>query len=65
MIEINTPHAIVMFLVFSYALYYTWNRALAVGFDEGYGAACADVAQGNITVSLIPPEDIEDDDYYP
>lgn len=64
MIELNYPHAVVMLLVFGYALYHSWMKGAEVGYQEGYGAACADVAQGNITVSLIPPEELDDDDHY-
>jgi hypothetical protein len=48
-----------MFIVVGYGLYYTWNKSYNVGYTDGYGEACYDVAKGNITVSLTPPSEMD------
>ena len=55
MIELSYEGVFVMFAVFAGALYYTWIKAE----ERGYGNACYDVAAGNITVSLTPPDDMD------
>lgn len=57
MIELTYEAGFIILAVFAFAFYHAWAKAYNAGYDEGYGMACLDIAQGNITVSLQPPEE--------
>ena len=59
MIQLSYEAVGIMFIVVGYGLYYTWNKSYNVGYTDGYGEACYDVAKGNITVSLTPPSEMD------
>ena len=59
MIQLTYEAAFIIGAVFGLGLYLTWNKAEASGYEQGYGDACYDVAKGNITVSLTPPDEME------
>lgn len=60
MIELRELDLVFMFAVFAFALWQTWNKAGAIGYNQGYEDACVDVAHGNIKVTLVDSEDSDD-----
>jgi hypothetical protein len=57
MIELRDLDIFFFLVMFGYALRYTWNKAHLAGQEVGYNDACADVATGAITVTLVENED--------
>ena len=59
--EMTDQEMLLFFLIFATGLYATWrvayNRGMEDGHEIGYGDACYDVAHGNITVTLTPPNE--------
>lgn len=58
MIQFTQEAVFIILAVFAGALWYTWDKAAKLGYEAGYGDACYDVAHGNITVSLNPPDEM-------
>jgi hypothetical protein len=61
LIELTYEAGFIILAVFAFAYYHAWGKAHTIGYDEGYFDACADVAQGNITVSLQEKSNVSDD----
>lgn len=57
MIELRELEVLFMFAVFAFALWQTWNKAMAAGYSQGYQDACIDVAHGDIKVTLVDQEE--------
>lgn len=46
-----------MLTFYGLTLYYTWNKSADMHYNDGYEAACIDVATGKIEVKLADPNE--------